>query len=76
MCTAHAQQTANALQESMATKMLQAICNSNRTDFMRYAAEHSMKPSCHMGGEHSLQSLGSSTPANAPPGMLLIATNV
>ena len=49
---AHDLETADALQESMAVRVLQAICNSNRTEFLHYAAKHSMHPECHMGGEH------------------------
>lgn len=46
-------------------RVLQAICNSNRTEFLRYAAEHSMNPDCHMGGEQAFKNLGR-TPLHPP----------
>ena len=47
-------------------RVLQAICNSNRTEFLHYAAEHSMKSDCHMGGEHSPAKLWPSPPPFSP----------
>lgn len=40
-------------------RVLQAFCNSNHTEFLHYAAKHSMNPECHMGGEHYPQSFES-----------------
>ncbi|KAL3133535.1 hypothetical protein ABBQ38_007386 [Trebouxia sp. C0009 RCD-2024] len=31
-------------------RVVQAICNSNRTAFLQYAAQHSVSPDCYLGG--------------------------
>ena len=67
LISTNGQKRADALQESVAIRVLQAICNSNHTEFLHYAAEHSMNPDCHMGGEPFPPKLWPSTLPTPPP---------